>query len=328
METISKIKYLLVLVLLVAIPMQANAGFEFPLVNQTDTATNRLTYFWDLRDRESFLQLTNVSTDNICVHVQIFNVNGDVACEEVNFNDCYTANDTHVYDVRNLTKNDGLPAPTSDFTDGYGFAVISTSSSQTNGIRSPVLIGMFRVVDDLGYEYRANAAGERFNQLILDANKAVLPFNDINGNNMSDVVGIIWEDINSDTVHSSSSLTITYGNPNDSNLIFDEFENPQSCSSVTFACAPGKFIYGVDNSLPPSKGGNEICNASTLNANNTAGWLSLPFEIEVEVCEMNSVLDSRQICGGTTFVGFLGLNNGDGTGSMDSWWSVGQIVVF
>ncbi len=95
-DSISKIKYLLVLALLFVIPIQADAGGGVNLSN-TDDAQSRQTSFWDLRDRESFVQITNISTNDLCVHVQIFNVNGDVVCEEVNFPDCYTGNDTQLF---------------------------------------------------------------------------------------------------------------------------------------------------------------------------------------------------------------------------------------
>ncbi len=177
---------------------------------------------------------------------------------------------------------------------------------------------MFRVIDDLGYEYRANSANV-FDSKETFSNEHVLPFNDINGNNLSDIVGISFEVVNggSDTVNASPLVSNTFGSPFDEVSIWDEFENPQSCSPVTFACAPGSFIYGIDNSLPPSQGGNRICNASTLSAN-TAGWLELPWDRRT--CDTDADPNLRGNCGQSKFVGFIGLNNGDGTGSMDSWF--------
>ena len=80
-------------------------------------------------------------------------------CFEINFDDMLTANDTHVYDVRNLVTNSGpglIPVDVTDVSDNsYGVIIISISSDPIGS-----LIGMFRIIRSNGYEYRANAAGE------------------------------------------------------------------------------------------------------------------------------------------------------------------------
>jgi len=90
-----------------------------------------------------------------------------------------------------------------------------------------------------------------------------------------------------------------------------------SCSPTTFACSVGLLDKAIDNSLPNSKGQiNRLCGTSVLNSS-SAGWLDLPFS----QFNCNGVGDAN--CNDPYFVGFIGLNNGDGTGSMDSWWEVG-----
>lgn len=326
----SKIKYLLVLAFLLALPIfamptQAVAGFgTLPIIDQTDTGVDRLIYYWDTRDRDTLFQLTNTSTSTLVVHIQIFNVgSGSVVCEEVNWDDVYTGADTHVYDIENLESNctaDGLAnsecdaAPNPDLSNSYGFVSISYVSGENNA-----MIGLFRILDGPGgYEYRTNAAGEDFAG--SDTVDFILNFNNVDGNNLSDVVGIAYEEVEFDTVNAGllrANFGSNGGDPFTPGVpqvhIFDEFEDGTSCSPTYFDCTVGDFNRGIDNSIPNSRQadlGNRICNDSTLSETNDAGWLYLPFagfnfgEFEEEL---------------VFFVGFLGLNNGNGTGSMDSW---------
>ncbi len=339
-DIMSKIKYLLVLAFLLVLPMlvlptQSIAGGPggnvLPLVDQTDTGVNRLIYYWDTRDRDTLFQLTNTSTSTIVVHVQIFNVGSTTvdqpfgSCEEVNWDDVYTKGDTHVYDIENLVSNctaDQLPdaecesAPNPDLSNSYGFVSISLISGDDFA-----MIGLFRILDGPGgYEYRTNAAGEDF--FGDDTTDFILNFNNVDGNNLSDVVGIVYEETDFDTVFAAPFISIAFGGNsgdpfdgfNPQVHIFDEFEDGTSCSPTFFDCSIGNFNRGIDNSIPNSKQAalnNRICNDSTLSESNDAGWLFLPvnrFDFE----------DPEE---DVFFVGFLGLNNGNGTGSMDSWLS-------
>jgi hypothetical protein len=334
-DIMSKIKYLLVLAFLLVLPMlvlptQAMAGFgTLPLIDQTDTGVNRLIYYWDTRDRDTLFQLTNTSTSTIVVHIQIFNVGSPaLACEEVNWDDVYTQGDTHVYDIENLVSNctaDGLPngeceaAPNPDLSNSYGFVSISLISGDDFA-----MIGLFRILDGPGgYEYRTNAAGEDF--FADETIDFILNFNSVDGNNLSDVIGITYEEIDFDTVFAGPGVATTFGDvsgdpfadPTPSVFIFDEFEDGTSCSPTFFDCFPGEFNRGIDNSIPNSRQAdlnNRICNASTLSESNDAGWLFLPFF---------SFDFGFNFEGDHFFVGFLGLNNGNGTGSMDSWLAAG-----
>src|SRR3989304_2756738 len=96
---VKSVKYLLVLAVLLIVPIKAWAGafeedFEVPDTDETGFA---LANFWDLRTRISTVQITNVCTFPIRTHVQIFNVPDD--CDEFDFFDNFTENDTHVYDL-------------------------------------------------------------------------------------------------------------------------------------------------------------------------------------------------------------------------------------
>ena len=324
-DSLSKIKYLLVLALLLVLPMQAMAGPPVPIIDQTDSGVDRLVAFFDTRARDSFIQVTNISTEKISIHVQIFDINSQfqTECEECNFDDMLTANDTHVYDIENLMTN-ALPAmPSRAVCTGlgsgtYGFMIIS----RTGGPNSS-LIGMFRIIDEAGYEYRTNAAGE--DTLADDALDNVVNFMVANGNSLSDLVGITYVEINSGIVFASPGVFTVFGSLLDEILIFDQAELGTSCSPTTFKCAVGFLDKGIDNSLPNSQGQlNRICGTSTLDTN-TSGWLHMPFatfgctDPAVEDPENPGVCDKEP-----RFVGFRGLNNGTTTGTMDSWWSFGQ----
>ena len=327
-DSLSKIKYLFVLAVLLVLPMQAMAGFagNIPIIDQTDTGVNRLVAFWDTRTRDSFIQVTNTSSEKVTIHVQVWDVGSAfVECEECNFDDMLTANDTHVYDVENMVTNAILPSMPSvpvctEIEPGtYGFMVISLAEGPSFS-----LIGMFRIIDELGYEYRANAAGE---DAIADIGfDNVVNFSSANGNNMSDLVGITYLDINQSTVFAHPGVFTTFGSIQDPIQIFDEGERDTSCSPTTFSCAVGALDKGIDNSLPNSKGQlNRVCATSTLSSN-TSGWLDMPFNTFGCTAASGFGVDGTDCTEIPWFVGFVGLNNGDGTGTFDSWWAVGEHV--
>jgi len=78
------------------------AGGISLLQSSTGSASDQeiLTAFFDLRERDTFIQLTNLESGDQVYHIQIFDVSN--LCNENNFNDAYTANDTHVYNMRDI----------------------------------------------------------------------------------------------------------------------------------------------------------------------------------------------------------------------------------
>ncbi len=350
LQGLSKIKYFLVLAVLLVLPMlvlpiQANAGNpETPIeldkiLDQTDKGALRLVYFIDRRDRESFVQVTNTSSVGINIHVQIFDVNAEFInpCEECDFDDMLTPMDTHVYNAEEFKTNMG-GVPQCTIPDGhYGFVVISFDSFK--GVdagpcgdntadcidQGGPLIGMFRITDEAGYEYRTNAAGKRVfsaqGNLGFEQIESLVNFNLANGNNLSDLVGITFFEIDHRRVGAAPQVLASFGNI-DPILIYDQVEVPSSCSATFFSCMPGNLDKAIDNSLPNSKGqGNRICSTNRL-ATNTAGWLHMPFSGFICTPPFGKV-DNECDFGANNeifFVGFRGLNNGDGTGGMDSWW--------
>lgn len=322
-DSLSKIKYLIVLAFLLVIPMQAKAGdFGFDLIDQTDTGVDRLIYYYDTVGRETYIQVTNTSDEFVGIHVQVFRAEDN--CSEDDFNVCLTPGDTEIWNVEELPGG-------FDVSESNGFVAISVDEDFECGFQNNALIGMFRIIDDSGYEYRTNAASsEDFTAFSADFN--VLNFNDVSGNNLSDVVGITYVAIDQDQVFASPFIGTVFGFIDDPQvLIFDDDENFNSCSPTVFTCsntAGLEINKGIDNSIPNSQGFSEICNTSKLDGPVIgaidSGWLFLPFFDYVcfdpdgtpEECGEFGPPDED-----IHFVGFLGINNGDGTGSMDSWMS-------
>ncbi len=312
-DSLSKIKYFLVLAVLLIIPIRAMAGdgiFD-ELIDQTDTGADRLIYAFDTVGRETYIQVTNTSDSTVSIHVQVFEASAD--CFEFDFDECLTPGDTIVWNVE--TDFPGSP----DLSDANGFVAISNDDEGLcSAGPSNSLIGMFRIIDDSGYEYRTNAAASE-DRTSFDELYDVLNFNDVNGNNLSDVIGITYVDIDSNTVFASNGIATLFGDINDPAqiLIFDGNENANSCSPIIFACTDN---YGIDNSIPSSQGNNVVCNTSKLSDSNDSGWLFMPYITKVCFNSDGEDVDCPE--DPIYFVGFLGLNNGDGSGSMDSWISV------
>ena len=321
-DSLSKIKYFLVLAVLLIIPIRAMAGdgapFGLDFIDQTDTGADRLIYAYDTVGRETYIQVTNTSDGFVSIHVQVFRAQD--GCAKDDFEYCLTPGDTQVWNVENFP---GSP----DLSLSHGFVSISIDNdspiSGCDDNPDDSIIGMFRIISDAGYEYRTNAANSEsesgFPQ-IYD----VLNFNDVSGNNLSDVIGITFVDLGSSQVTASPLIGTLFGTvfSDEQNLIFDEFEGANSCSPVFFSCGDTTINYGIDNSIPNSQGFGSICNTSRLSEANSAGWLYLPFIDYVCVDADGNSVGCDDFVDFIHFVGFLGLNNGDGSGSMDSWMAV------
>jgi len=123
-----------------------DAGDVIISLNESDSALFTgfsLVYFFDLRERETYIQFTYPDASlfesviqgptglDATAHVQIFNVNNN--CNENNFFDVYTPRDTHVYNMRDIQTNDGNPSGVVLPDDAYGMVVI-TSIRNTTGL--------------------------------------------------------------------------------------------------------------------------------------------------------------------------------------------------
>lgn len=315
---------------------------------ESDTTNDTMIYFFDLRERETFIQLTRTNfdsdpdidddddvfdiTQNTRVHIQIFNLSND--CNENNFFDVYTPNDTHVYNMRDIQTNDGSPSGVVLPDGAYGF-VFAYAVEADGDLESDadIFIGSLRILDNNGYEYRSNAAGEPNGDLpdSEDIDTAFFNFNTLGDVSWSDIIGIAFDDNEGDPREVSLS-------PLDNFVvldvdIYDLNEVPFSCRNVIYSCiTPDSPLYeslleaagdddddsldddddsanvaaaeyGINNAIPNTKGGELLCPGNVISD----GFATL-----------RTVNRSNNI--DTQLVMYIGLNNGNGRGSMDSFW--------
>ncbi|MCK5710868.1 MAG: hypothetical protein KAI07_10035, partial [Deltaproteobacteria bacterium] len=242
-NSLSKIKYLLVLAVLLVLPMQAIAGSQgFPgnplaFVDLTDTGENRIIAYWDTRARDSFIQVTNTSAGKINIHVNIFDVaHGAQVCQPCDFSDMLTPNDTHVYNMEDIRNNiTGNTECEGVGINSYGFMAVSVFDE----FGGP-LVGVFRIIDELGYEYRTNAAGKLIacpDDICIDNGfpgsfvDTLVNFSSVNGHVLSDLVGITFAEISADNVLAAPGINTTFGSflIDDEILIYNQDEMPNSC---------------------------------------------------------------------------------------------------
>ncbi len=289
---------------------------------ESDTTTFQLVSFYDLRERESFVQITNTGSTALKTHVQVFDVDNN--CNENNFFDNLTGNDTHIYNMRDIQTNDGSPSGIVLPGTAYGIVVITVVNSTTNfaeAVRN--LIGNFRVIDNAGYEYRTNSlGGTAFFTLSVngDSPEYYFNFNQKGGVVLSDVIGFTLDDTGSGTgfIDEVFSTDIVNINALIDVDIFDLNENIFSCRNVIFACTDqdnprleelletvgganvASFEYGINEAIPHSKGGELLCPGNVIGE----GFARL------------RILDQSALSFGI----YVGLNSGNGRGSMDSYW--------
>jgi len=284
---------------------------------------NGLFYFFDLRDRETFIQLTyndGFGTGlNGGAHIQIFDVSNN--CNENDFFDNYTINDTHVYNMRDIQTNDGNPSGVVLPNGAYGMVVITVITN----IGLNTGFGNFRIIDESGYEYRTNAQSITTGIADNDDFNYQINFNKLGGVTFSDVVGITvnrFQDPDFFRIFKAADVTEAF-NPLDIDIVNNN-EVIFSCRNVIFACidednprleellvlsgeaSVASFEYGINNAIPHSRDGELLCPGNTIQEG--AVILNpLPQPIGPEPFPF--------------FLGYIGLNNGNGRGSMDSFWS-------
>lgn len=319
---------------------------DFPETD-TDTVDDTVIYFFDLRDRETFLQLTHTGIDirdddnfdhntNLTVHIQIFDVSRD--CNENDFFDVYTPADTHVYNMRDIQTNDGSPSgvvlPDGAFGFVFGFAI---DDLNTLNDEADVFIGNIRIIDDNGYEYRTNAATEDAGEGNLGDNNGELGYfnyNTSSGVTFSDIVGVVFDD-------TSSEIDIDVAPLNNFGVlnvdIFNLNETPFSCRNVIYACISpdsplqdallekaaeeasqsasiARAEYGINDAIPHSKGGELLCPGNNISE----GFVKLEVLNFDNMMDVDDTLDDIVI--------WIGLNNGNGRGSFDSNWIDSDVI--
>ncbi len=180
------------------------------------------------------MQVTNVNSVNAVLHIQVFDVSNN--CNENNFFDVYTPNDTHQYNMRDILTNDSNPSGVVLPDGAYGFVTALAVTSVGGGINnSALLIGNYRVLDNNGYEYRANSIFPSPSTTALFFNLPfTFNFNSESSVTLSDVIGFVFnrdfeqgEIFASDITETWAAYDVNILNNNE--VIF-------SCRNVIFAC--------------------------------------------------------------------------------------------
>ena len=314
------------LVLMGAIPGFSSGGLNVP---ESDSADDLFVGFFDLRDRETFVQITNIDgVESETVHIQIFDVSNN--CNENNFFDTYTPNDTHTYNLRDILTNDGNPSGVVLPDNSYG--VVSIYRTPDPMEESFELIGNLRIIDDNGYEYRSNLAGTVDEGFRTNLDFSTFNFNTEAGVTLSDIIIIPFVDLG---LGFPSIPDINVADVLDTFNVFDVDiydinENPFSCRNVIFACinqdsplieeilnpdnvaegsgtaSVANFEYGINDAIPHSKGGELLCPGNNISE----GFVRLD-----KVGAGSSVVGSN-----IAQISYIGLNNGNGRGTMDATW--------
>ena len=282
----------------------------FDIGAESDSTTFQLTSFFDLRERETYLQLTNTQIAPTNVHVQIFNVDQD--CNENDFFDDYTGNDTHIYNLRDIQTNDGNPSGVVLPANAYGMVVITITTQGTP------LIGNLRILDNAGYEYRTNMVGTQVISADLeDTGQITLNYNNQGGVSLSDVVGFSFDQVDESEVVAADIVNVNFVLDVD---ILDLNENVFSCRNVIFACTDqdnplrealleevgnanvASFEYGINDVITHSRGGELLCPGNNIEE----GIIRLSIFGQENNTDVSGI--------------FIGLNNNNGRGSIDSMW--------
>ena len=284
-------------------------------VVETDAQDYILVGAFDLRDRESFVQITNTSSAANLVHIQIFNVADN--CNENNFFDNYTPSDTHTYNLRDIVTNDGNPSGVVLPSDAYGIFVALFNTNDPSPLN--LGIGNLRIQDNNGYEYRTNLNGVGIQDEGAPEDIYTFNFNTESGVTLSDLFGF-GLDFTSNEPQEVFAADITEYWASFDIDIFNLDEVPFSCRNVIFACTDqdnpllpalleesgdasvASFEWGINEAIPSSKGAPLLCPNNVVSE----GFVRLD---EINYDSLNE-----------TFVLFVGLNNGNSRGSMDSIW--------
>jgi len=322
------ILFLVLALFLIPVRNSYSQDAEFDVMT-TDTPNEAVVGFFDLRERETFMQVTNVGPDVIAqsLHIQIYDVSNN--CNENNFFDFYTPNDTHVYNLRDIKTNDGNPSGVILPDGAYGiFTAVADVGGSSTG-----LIGNLRILDNNGYEYRTNLIGtndEGEGELIDEF--GTFNFNTKGGVTLSDIVLIsirenfvnqsidldeildVWSTVDVSIFdlneNAFSCRKVIYSCVNQDSPLYEALleeaanETAQDCGGGDCAASVADIEYGINDAIPHSKGGELLCPGNNISE----GFVRLEKMGRGDNSEDDGLV-------------FVGLNNGNGRGSMDVFFN-------
>ena len=282
----------ILLALFMAVGFSTMSFAQVDTTGTPDRASTQLIYYYDEADGENYLTVTNTNdSSGVTIHVQIFrNYDPDdpgapVLCDERDFFDFLTPNDTHVYDLDedNFPKNEGETAgsigeqTTLDLdtpSDTKGFAIITpvVSEADASAISFQHMIGTSRstqpfILNAMGRDAVDLATGAILDDgtvldgvangfILVQPNENLVDFGIDAGD--VDVVGFAFTD-----AYGPAGLlgyNITPGAVTWTPFIFDFLENPTSCGAVTIECFG---TFGLNDDFQQF---NRELNESTLDA--------------------------------------------------------------
>ena len=305
--------------------------FEIP---ESDTDGKALMGFFDLRDRETYIQVTNFdqSPNGNNIHIQIYDVSNN--CNENNFFDFYTPNDTHIYDLRNILTNDGTPSGVVLPDGAYGIFTAFGELGGNSITDLKPLFGNFRILDDNGYEYRTNLSSTiPDGDTMVDLGEfATFNFNKSANVTLSDVVIInkdedwmneqytldnildVWTaydiDIYDLNENPFSCRQIIASCINEESPLYEalleEASNTNGCTGGSCAASIADIEFGINDAIPHSKGGELLCPGNNIEE----GFV----RVEKIGAGDGAGFDDEVVV-------YIGLNNGNGRGSMDAMFN-------
>ena len=236
----------------------------------SNKAASQMIYYYDRDENDTRIQVTNTNdTEGVTIHVQIFRSfdadndddgNDLVFCDERDFVDFLTPNDTHVYrmDFNPFNKNEGETATEPggevniDFDQTKGFVIITpvVSEADLSAISFQHLIGNFNVdgMDDYTISQNRDAVDFTTGEILPDGTVLdgvtggyvlIQPeelFFNLSG---ADDEGVEIAPIAFNDVYGPAGLLGYNISPADitwTSFVFDYRENPTSCGQRQISC--------------------------------------------------------------------------------------------
>jgi len=247
----------------------------------TSRQSSQLVYWYDEYDNDTFVQVTNTNdTQGVWIHVQIFRSfdqddsdygtsSDKVICDERDFIDFFTPNDTHIYELyefpfyKNTGESEGksgelvfldLDGDSTPPSSSTGFIVITpvVSESDLTAISFQHLIGnsnldsgIYAIVNAMGRDAVDFTTGEIVpdntplngttnGYIVLQPEELIFNSSDFGGAPNSEIVAIAFQD--SYGPAGLLGYQVLPASANWSTFIFDFKEDPTSCGNRTINC--------------------------------------------------------------------------------------------